>query len=92
MWWIAVYGRYLLPVAMMNFPILVIDPPARYVFIVLPNGCHMFNPVLYTEHLPDSNLLVGLSSKKGGKPNGLLTRVVVVVAAPGLHKYIDPPN
>ena len=77
---------------MINFPILVIDPPARYVFIVLPNGCHMFNPVLYTEHLPDSNLLVGLSSKKGGKPKGLLTRVVVVVAAPGLHKYIDPPS
>lgn len=87
-----VLGNLRPPVAIMNFPILVIDPPARYVFIVLPNGCHMFNPVLYTEHLPDSNLLVGLSSKKGGNPKGLLTRLVVVVAAPGLHKYIDPPS
>ena len=77
---------------MINFPILVMDPPARYVFMVLPKGCHTFNPVLYTEHWPDSIVVVGRSSKKGWKSKKLRTLVTVVVAAPGLHKYIDPPS
>jgi len=53
------------PVAIINFPILVIDPPARYVFIELPKGCQTFKPVLYTEHRPDSIVVFGCSSKKG---------------------------
>ena len=82
----------MLPVEIINFPILVIDPPALYVFIWLPKGCQMFSPVLYTEHLPDCKVVRGCSSKKGGKSKKLDTLVVVVVAAPGLHKYIDPPS